>query len=59
MTLIEGSGGEWRGTQKHLQDAAGLSKGELYRALQEIKTSGAAEVEADKATGTRIRLKVA
>ncbi|MEQ1694338.1 MAG: hypothetical protein ABL901_00720 [Hyphomicrobiaceae bacterium] len=59
LRLIEGSGGEVRGSQRSLADACGMSKGGLGRALDELRTAGVVDVVADRMSGTVVKLRVA
>jgi len=56
LAVIAGHGGAWRGSQRDLAEMAGLSKGGLGRALQELRHAGVVEVQADKAAGTIVRI---
>lgn len=56
LTLIQANGGMVQGSQRHLAEQAGLSKGGLGRALQELHEAGVVDVSADRLAGTVIRL---
>lgn len=59
LRLIEGSGGEVRGSQRALAEQVGLSKGSLTRALEALKAAGMVDVTADRVAGTVVKLRAA